>query len=174
MSVDILGTKYDSPIVLSPVGGQRSFNDDAEAGVARAAKKGNHLQILSTMTSDTVEEVIKAREAPIWMQLYATKQVGGGGGDHHARREAPVARPLVAITVDRSGGRNQWKTNAGAAAGPPTPAIARAAMTHSQRFQNSLKNRAMWKGLDLTGLRNTQSSNMTWELLQADARPRPR
>src|SRR5690242_16205322 len=54
MSADILGTKYSSPIVIAPVGGNRSFHDDAESGVARAAKKGDHLQILSTMTSDTV------------------------------------------------------------------------------------------------------------------------
>src|ERR1051326_6613359 len=68
MSVDILGTKYSSPIVCAPVGGQRSFHADGEAGVARAAKAGDHLQILSTMTSDTVEDVTKARGAPIWMQ----------------------------------------------------------------------------------------------------------
>ena len=74
MSVDILGTKYSSPIVCAPVGGQRSFHDDAESGVARAAKAGDHLQILSTMTSDTVEDVTKARGAPIWMQLYATNK----------------------------------------------------------------------------------------------------
>src|SRR3954468_4888308 len=74
MSVDILGTRYSSPIVCAPVGGQRSFHDDAESGVARAAKAGDHLQILSPMTSDTVEDVIKARGAPIWMQLYATNK----------------------------------------------------------------------------------------------------
>src|SRR3984885_4686139 len=74
MSVDILGTKYSSPIVCAPVGGQRSFHDDAESGVARAAKAGNHLQILSNQTSDSVEDVIKARGAPIWMQLYATNK----------------------------------------------------------------------------------------------------
>mgnify|MGYP002652025511 CR=1 FL=1 len=38
MSVDILGTKYASPIVCAPVGGQRSFHDDAESGVARAVR----------------------------------------------------------------------------------------------------------------------------------------
>src|SRR5438874_6866404 len=74
MSVDILGNKYSSPIVCAPVGGQRSFHDDAESGVARAAQKGDHLQILSTMTSDGVEDVIKARGAPIWLQLYATNK----------------------------------------------------------------------------------------------------
>src|SRR5215469_1067864 len=40
MKVSILGVEYDSPIVLAPVGGQRSFHDDGEAAVARAAKKG--------------------------------------------------------------------------------------------------------------------------------------
>src|SRR3954454_6428801 len=69
ISVDILGTKYDSPIVLAPVGGQRSFHDDGELAGARAAKVGNHLQIMSTMASYGVEEVIKARGAPIWLQL---------------------------------------------------------------------------------------------------------
>jgi isopentenyl diphosphate isomerase/L-lactate dehydrogenase-like FMN-dependent dehydrogenase len=33
-------------------------------------------------------------------------------------------------------------------------------------FANSLKTRAMWKGLDLTGLRNTQSTNMTWDFFK--------
>src|ERR1700751_4561821 len=51
MSVDILGVKYSSPIVLAPVGGQRSFHDEGEVASARAAKVGNHLQILSTATS---------------------------------------------------------------------------------------------------------------------------
>src|SRR5919197_6406742 len=68
MSVDILGTRYSSPIVCAPVGGQRSFHDDGEVGAANAAKAGNHLQIMSTMTSYGVEEVIKARGAPIWLQ----------------------------------------------------------------------------------------------------------
>src|SRR5215212_8659955 len=74
MSTEILGVRYDTPIVCAPIGGQRSFHDDAESGVARAAKAGDHLQILSTMTSDTVEDVIKARGAPIWFQLYATNK----------------------------------------------------------------------------------------------------
>jgi hypothetical protein len=37
MTVDILGTKYDSPVVVAPVGGQRSFHDEGEVAVARAA-----------------------------------------------------------------------------------------------------------------------------------------
>src|SRR3954454_20869637 len=53
MSVDILGTKYSSPIVCAPVGGQRSFHDATEYGAAPAAAKGADLQLLSTQRSDS-------------------------------------------------------------------------------------------------------------------------
>ena len=74
MSVDILGVKYSSPIMLCPVGGHQAYHLDSESGVARAAKAGDHLMILSTQTSTGVEDVIKARGGPIWMQLYATNK----------------------------------------------------------------------------------------------------
>src|SRR5215475_1948297 len=64
MSVDILGVKYSSPVVLAPVGGHRSFHPDGEGACARAAKAGNHLQILSTMTSTGIEDVTTDRGAP--------------------------------------------------------------------------------------------------------------
>src|SRR5262245_17691104 len=45
MSVNILGVPYDTPIVVAPVGGQRSFHEEGEIATARGAKTGNHLQI---------------------------------------------------------------------------------------------------------------------------------
>ena len=65
MSVDILGVKYASPIVLAPVGGQKMFQPEGEVAAARAAKAGGHLQILSTATTSSVEEVTAARGQPI-------------------------------------------------------------------------------------------------------------
>src|SRR5213083_1372632 len=59
-STDILGVKYASPIVLAPVGGQKAFQAEGELAAARAAKVGNHLQILSTVTTSSVEDVIAA------------------------------------------------------------------------------------------------------------------
>src|ERR1700759_5528406 len=41
--MELFGETYRSPTVLAPVGGQRSFHADAEAGAAAAAKKGDHL-----------------------------------------------------------------------------------------------------------------------------------
>src|SRR5882757_2679425 len=160
MSVELFGVKYDSPIALAPVGGQRSFHDDAESGVARAAKKGNHLQILSTMTSDTVEDVAKARGAPIWMQLYATNKWEVAAAI--TKRAENAGCTALAVTVDRSGGRNQETLFR------LRPDDTRDCNNCHERgsLQTSLKNRAMWKGLDLAGLRNTQSSNMTWDFFK--------
>ena len=57
MSRTIFGLKWDSPIVLSPVGAQKAFHADGELGVARAAKTKGHLMMLSTVA--TVESIIK-------------------------------------------------------------------------------------------------------------------
>src|SRR3984893_3536178 len=102
MSVNILGTKYDSPIVLAPVGGQRSFHEEGEVASARAAKTGNHLQILSTATTSGVEEVTAARGAPIWYQLYATDKWDVAKAFVTRAEKAGCA--AGAVTVDRNGG----------------------------------------------------------------------
>src|ERR1700716_4045165 len=51
MSVEIFGGKNPSPILLGPIGGQKSFHEEGEIAVAKAAKAGNHLQILSKGTT---------------------------------------------------------------------------------------------------------------------------
>src|SRR5262249_33726724 len=38
MSTEILGVKYNSPIIIAPSGGHKGYHPDGEEGVARAAK----------------------------------------------------------------------------------------------------------------------------------------
>lgn len=104
LGVDLFGTKYASPIVIAPVGGQRSFHVDGELAVARAAKTRNQLQILSTSTSTAVEEVIAARGAPVWFQLYTTTRPDITV--KLVKRAEAAGCPVVAVTVDRAAGRN--------------------------------------------------------------------
>src|SRR5262252_9017272 len=40
MSTTILGTKYASPIIVAPIGGQKAFHPEGEVATARAAKVG--------------------------------------------------------------------------------------------------------------------------------------
>ena len=105
MSVELFGTKYDSPIFISPTGGNKFFNPDGESAVARAARVGNHLQILSTSSNDSVDDVTKARGAPIWFQLYASPQ--WDVAQALIKRAESAGCPVLAVTVDRVGGRNQ-------------------------------------------------------------------
>ena len=105
MSTEILGVRYESPIILAPVGGQKAFHPEGEVAVARAARAGKHLQILSTVTTSSVEEVTAARGAPVWYQLYATNKWDVAKA--YVTRAEKAGCPVVAVTVDRLGGRNQ-------------------------------------------------------------------
>ena len=103
---ELLGTKLSCPIVLSPAGRQRAFHPEGEVAVARAAKRQDHLQILSTGTSLPIQDVAKARGAPIWFQLYTTR---GWPVSRLQLAEAEDAGcPVVVLTVDQIGlGRNR-------------------------------------------------------------------
>src|SRR5712675_1526140 len=160
MKTNILGVTYDTPIFIAPIGGQRSFHADGEVGAAKAAKAGNHLQILSTASSMGVEEVTAARGQPIWYQLYATNK--WEVAEHMVKRAEKAGCLAVAVTVDRSGGRNQEtlfrlrKTDTRDCSG-----------CHDRSsLQANMKTRAMYQGIDLSGLRNTQSSAMTWDFFK--------
>jgi isopentenyl diphosphate isomerase/L-lactate dehydrogenase-like FMN-dependent dehydrogenase len=107
-SVEILGTKWPTPIVLAPVGSQKAFHAEGELAVARAAKTRNHLQILSTVSSTAVEQVAEVRDAPIWFQLYT---MGGWQGVQSRLRRAEAAGcPVVVLTVDLAGGTGARNT----------------------------------------------------------------
>jgi isopentenyl diphosphate isomerase/L-lactate dehydrogenase-like FMN-dependent dehydrogenase len=104
-SVTLIGTKWDTPIFLCPLGSQRAFHADGELAVARAAKSKGHLQILSTVATTSIEDVIAARGAPVWHQLYhrpdwnETKQM--------LKRAHAAGAPAVVFTVDLLGGSNR-------------------------------------------------------------------
>ena len=160
MTTDILGVKYASPIMIAPTGGHKAYHLDGEEGVAKAAKAGNHLMILSTQTSTGVEDVIKARGGPMWMQLYATNKFEVAA--HHIKRAENAGCTALAVTVDRSGGRNQ-------------ETLFRLTRTDNREC-NACHDRTsiatdqgvkpMYEGVDLSGLRNIQSSTMSWDYLR--------
>ncbi len=56
MTTELFGETYDSPIVIAPTGSNRAFHPDGEAVVAKAARTGNHLQILSCGATTSIEE----------------------------------------------------------------------------------------------------------------------
>jgi 4-hydroxymandelate oxidase len=160
MSTEILGQRYETPIIIDPTGGHKAYHPDGEAGVARAAKVGDHLMILSTQASTSVADVIAARGRPIWSQLYATNKFEVA--KHHVESMERQGSIAVAVTVDRSGARNQ------------ETAIRMTRMDTRQcsachdhsSLAASMRNDPIYEGADLSGLENIQSSAMTWDYIK--------
>jgi isopentenyl diphosphate isomerase/L-lactate dehydrogenase-like FMN-dependent dehydrogenase len=160
MSTEILGVKYPSPIIVAPTGGHKAYNADGEIGVAKAAKVGGHLMILSTQASTSIEDVTAARGAPLWYQLYATNKFEVAKA--HVERAEKAGALAVAVTVDRNGGRNQ-------------ETLFRLQRTDPRKCSDCHDNstlaaaqlsKPMYDGVDLSGLRNIQSSAMTWDYIK--------
>ena len=104
LSCTLFGTKYDSPIIISPVGGQGAYHPEGEIAVAKAAKARNQLMMLSTSTSHPVEYVNEARGQPVWFQLYTTDKFEFT--TKLVQRAEAAGCPVVAVTIDRAAGRN--------------------------------------------------------------------
>jgi isopentenyl diphosphate isomerase/L-lactate dehydrogenase-like FMN-dependent dehydrogenase len=161
MSVEILGGKYDSPIFISPTGGNMFFNPDGEVAVARAARAGNHLQILSTSSNYSVEEVTKARGAPVWFQLYTSPS--WEVAQALIKKADAAGCPVLMVTVDRVAGRNQETlfrlmksdTRQCSDCHDRSSFAARSARRHN------------YDGFDLTKITGSgESSNLTWDTIK--------
>ncbi|MFQ5788913.1 MAG: alpha-hydroxy acid oxidase [Acidobacteriota bacterium] len=154
-SAELFGMKLESPIVLAPAGSQRAFHQDGELAAARAARKGGHLQILSTVTSTAIEEVAEARGAPIWYQLYPTPE--WRITKCLLERAEAAGCPAVALTVDLQGGSNR-------------ETLARFARKDSrdctichERPRPDFRRKPMFRGLDLTNVKTPIPQGITWD-----------
>jgi 4-hydroxymandelate oxidase len=104
MSVDLFGTKWETPIVLAPSG--TLFHPEGPLPVARAAQKQKTLQILGGVQEGKhpIDEVMKARGGVVWYQLYAQQQWETTLAT--IKRIESAGCPVLVWTVDILGGRN--------------------------------------------------------------------
>jgi isopentenyl diphosphate isomerase/L-lactate dehydrogenase-like FMN-dependent dehydrogenase len=156
-SADILGASYDSPIVVAPTGSNRAFHPDAEVAVAKAAKAGNHLQILSSVSNTSIEDAIAARGAPMWFQLYTTQR--REIGEALAKRAEAAGAPVIVVTVDvRSSAK--WQT------------FIRLRRTDTRDCgschggNDYLSRKPNFSGIALGGVGGTAVTNITWESIK--------
>jgi len=104
LKVDLFGKTYDSPIFICPTGGHKMFHPEGEVATGRAAKSKNALQILSTVSSTSIEDVTQARGEPVWYQLYVPSK--WENVETLVRRVEATGTPVMAVTVDLLAGRN--------------------------------------------------------------------
>jgi len=157
MRTEIFGAAYDSPIVVAPTGSNRAFHPDAEIAVAKAAKMGNHLQILSTVATTSIEDAIAARGAPVWFQLYTTQRFEVAEG--LVKRAQAAGAPAIAVTLDvRTPAK--WET------------FVRLRRTDTREcgschgVNDYLSRKPNFAGIDLGGVSSTVVTNLNWDLIK--------
>jgi len=101
----LLGTKLQSPIVIAPVGSQNAFHAEGELATARAARTHDTLQILSNVSTRSIEDVIAARGAPVGFQLYPTSD--WSIASKMLKRAEKAGAEIVVLTVDLNSGSNR-------------------------------------------------------------------
>lgn len=157
--VELFGETWPTPIFLAPASSQKAFHPEGVLAVARAARVRNHLQLLSTLTSDPVEEVNAARGQPVWFQLYPTTDWSITRA-LIKRAEAAGCRVLV-LTLDNP-------TNAG------RETLLRGRLLdsrnclecHEPGVVGYFRPKRMFDGLDVSRLTGPLADHLTWEFVQ--------
>jgi len=157
MSCEILGSRYDSPIVIAPTGSNLAFHPEGEVAVAKAARVGNHLQILSTVATTSIEDAISARGAPIWFQLYPTER--WTIGEALAKRAEKAGCAAIVLTLDVLGPQ-KWET------------FVRLRRTDTRECGSChapgsyLSRKPNFEGIELGGMASTIAPSLTWEFIK--------
>ncbi len=158
LSTELFGVKWESPIVISPVGSQKAFHPEGEIAVAKAAQAKRTLQILSTVATSSVEDVTSARGGPIWYQLYTTNK--WEGTQKMVKRAEAAGCPVLVFTVDLPAGRNT-----------ETQELFRRNDTrqcsncHSAAPGATYRRKPMFDGIDATSIA-LASPALTWEFVR--------
>jgi (S)-2-hydroxy-acid oxidase len=158
-SVRVFGTPWTSPIVLSPVSAQKAFHPDGESASAKAARAKQHLMILSTAATTSVEDVTAACGAPVWQQLYATDvwEVGRA----IVKRAEAAGCPVLALTVDLQPNSNRetlWRAK--------KADTRECKMCHEEGFAGYLHQFPMFDRLDVSKVHDLHKTDMNWDFVK--------
>ena len=104
LSTEVFGQRWETPLFICPVGGQRAFHPQGEMATARAARARRHQMILSNVTTYAVEDVAKTLGTPPWQQLYMP--VRWDETEKMVKRIEDAGCPVLVWTVDLLAGRN--------------------------------------------------------------------
>ncbi|HYI96709.1 MAG TPA: alpha-hydroxy acid oxidase [Bryobacteraceae bacterium] len=158
MKTEIFGTTWDSPIGLAPVGNAKAFHPEGEIPTTRAAKVKKSLQILSTATNSSFEDVSQVLGRPPWYQLYVTSRFDFT--ERLVKRVEAAGCQIIAITVDTQAGRRTETFERSRRLDK------RECVTcHGSTREDFYRRKPMFQGLDVTGLA-TQNPGLTWDHLQ--------
>jgi len=157
--LELFGETYGSPIVVAPTGSNRAFHEEGEVAVSRAARAGNHLTMLSTVATTSIEDAIEARSRPVWFQLYPTDK--WEVAEALAKRAEKAGAGAIVVTVDVLA-RQNWET------------MYRLLRTdkrdcsscHALSMKSFVQRKPNFDGIDLAGVNTTAHTTLTWSFLK--------
>jgi len=158
-SVRLFDTTWSSPIVIAPVGSQRAFHPEGEIATARAARAREHLQILSTVSSTSIEAVTEARGKPVWYQLYPTDNWAVGRS--LIKRAEAAGSPVLVLTVDLHEYSNRETLFRSRRVDTRDCQVC-----HQPGRNSSLQRKPMFDGLDLTGVTMLAAADQAWDVIK--------
>jgi isopentenyl diphosphate isomerase/L-lactate dehydrogenase-like FMN-dependent dehydrogenase len=159
MSVELFGTRYDSPIAIAPTASNKAFHPEGEIAVAKAARAGNHLQMLSTVATTSIEEANAARGAPLWFQLYPTDD--RAVADALVKRAEAAGCPVIVVTVDVLARQNWetftrlWRTDA-----------SQCGSCHALGIRAFVARKPNFEGVDVSRITSTGATGLTWDYVK--------
>ena len=154
-SITLFGTKWATPIGLCPIGNQKAFHAEGELPVVLAARAKNTLQILSTASNTSVEDVAKTLGRPPWYQLYPTSL--WANTEALVRRAEAAGCPVLALTIDTQAGRH-LETASRYKRTDSRPC----ASCHGTTPEDFYRRKPMFDGLVVKGVTTTGPA-LTWE-----------
>ena len=156
---ELFGKTWKTPIILAPTGSEKAFHSDGAIAAAKAARSRGHLQILSTMSTSSIEEVTEATGGPLWYQLYATQRWSVTEG--LLKRAEAAGCPVVAVTVDSAAGRVTRDVRKRAKYTDSRQCLD----CHSMSVDAYIRRKPMFDGLNLAGLTTLMAPQLTWEVI---------
>ena len=159
LSIKLFGKTLGSPVMLSPVSSQRAFHAEGEAAVARAAGKRKAGQILSALTTVSLEDVMAAHQGEVWQQIYSTNRLEAALAV--AKRADAAGAGAIVLTVDLPGGGMRRETQAMGA----RMDTRECSTCHVQGRGYDFSRKKMFDGIDTTGLVAPTNAALTWDFI---------
>jgi 4-hydroxymandelate oxidase len=158
-SVELFGTKWETPIFLCPVSSMRVFDPEGEVAVARAAANKHHLQMLSTVAGTSIEDVTKARGAPVWQQLYPTNDRAVTRAI--IKRAEAAGSPVLVFTVDHMDNANNETQSRGRRFDDRE-----CSACHEKGFSGYVRGKPAFEGLELSKVTALYDPSITWDYVK--------
>ena len=158
-AMELFGETYGSPIVIAPTGSNTAFHSEGELAVSRAARNGNHLSMLSTVATLSIEDAIATRGRPVWFQLYPTDRWEVAKA--LAQRAEKAGAGTIVITVDVLA-RQNWETLYRLMRDDMRDCSA----CHQRSMKAFVQRKPNFDGIDMGGLTSTGHTTLTWDFVK--------